>query len=217
MSGTSSGCRRDGQLIAEPASRLRRRAIGRRLDRQPNQLAGREVDRLPAIDYEPVGKHLHEHDGSARASPLGQSGETAAIRVGRAGSAQKLRIQFPADAAVSHCGRVTRSGARGDPRGPPRRTPDRLRCVDARSATTTGWLRARPADGDRVGSCGHPLRHSRRRDAGRPGGDADRKSRLAELAADDARRGDGAAGRDRGPTGAGRPARGQAMPIWLVA
>ena len=71
---------KSGQLIAEPASRLRRRAIGRRLDRQPNQLAGREVDRLPAIDYEPVGKHLHEHDGSARASPLGQSGETPAIR-----------------------------------------------------------------------------------------------------------------------------------------
>ena len=67
------------QLIAEPCSGEGGRAIWHRLDRQLDELPSREVDRFTAIDHEPIGKHLHEHGISARASPREECLQTAAI------------------------------------------------------------------------------------------------------------------------------------------
>ncbi len=111
---------------------------------------------------------------------------------------QKLRIQFLANAAISHRRRVARPGARRDPRRHSRRA---LRSTSTRSRATCAAARAATAAAGAWRSSPIARRSSRAFAPGethrRPDRDADREPRLGELAAHDARR------RDEPPPDAG--------------
>ena len=180
---------------ARPADRTPRRARaagagGGSIDRRTIS-AGREIDDLAVLFHaeEAIGNERHVRKPRApvaRKRPSKMRGKSA--RRARSGtrSTQKLRIQFLSNAAVSHCRRIARADAGRDSRRSPRRTVHRRRRDRARSSPPPGRLRPRPPHGDRVRSRRHRLRRARRRNARRAGRDADRESRLDQLAVHDA-------------------------------
>ena len=66
------------------------------------------------------------------------------------GAKKVHHVQCPGNAAISHCGRVARPGARGHHRRPASRTSRRFRRDCARASAASGRLRTRPAHGHRV-------------------------------------------------------------------
>ncbi len=102
--------------------------------------------------------------------------------------AQKLRIQFSRDAAVSHRRRVAWPRTRGHRRWPARRSSHRSRPAHPRPPATARRLRPRPAHGHRVRHGRRAVGRAARPDHRRPGRAADREPRLGQLAAHDAHR-----------------------------